>query len=210
VIDAGRLIVRATLWFLRHRPHLEDLSRSIDRFRAAAERVAALFPAVLPAAERAAFDTAAARLEKDGVPGAVAMSIAGLDPMFNALDIVEVADALERDVESVARLHFALAGELDFPWLRTAIGRLPTESHWDGLAKAALFDDLAGMLRALAGDALKNEGSEPAAVISAWKKRNSVLYERFRQVLAELRAAEPPDLAMLSVALRELRNLRSR
>jgi hypothetical protein len=28
-------------------------------------------------------------------------------------------------------------------------------------------------------------------------------------VLADLRAAEAPDLAMLSVALRELRNLRS-
>jgi NAD-specific glutamate dehydrogenase len=34
-----------------------------------------------------------------------------------------------------------------------------------------------------------------------------VLYERFRQVLADLRSAESPDLAMLSVAMRELRNL---
>jgi NAD-specific glutamate dehydrogenase len=37
-----------------------------------------------------------------------------------------------------------------------------------------------------------------------------VLYERFRQVLTELRASGAADLAMLSVAMRELRNLSSR
>ena len=96
-------------------------------------------------------------------------------------------DQLKRDIEPVARLQFALAGELDFPWLRAVIGRLPADSHWDTLAKAALRDDLAGMLRALAADALKSNGSDPASMIAAWKKRNAVLYERFRQVLADLR-----------------------
>jgi glutamate dehydrogenase len=210
VIDAGRLIVRATLWFLRHRGHLADLSRSIDHFRAGAERVAALFPGLLPASERATFDATVRRLEKDGVPPALAAGVAELDALFNMLDIVEVAGELKRDIEPVAQLHFALAGELDFPWLRAVIGTLPAETHWDTLAKAALRDDLAGMLRALAADALRNDGLDPASLITAWKKRNAVLYERFRQVLTDLRTAESPDLAMLSVALRELRNLSSR
>jgi glutamate dehydrogenase len=209
VIDAGRLIVRATLWFLRNRAHLADLSRSIDHFRAGAERVAALFPGLLPAAERSTFEATARRLEKDGVPPALAANVAALDAMFNALDIVEVADQLKRDIEPVAHLQFALAGELDFPWLRAVIGTLPADSHWDTLAKAALRDDLAGMLRALAADALKKDagGADPAVLIDNWTKSNAVLYERFRQVLADLRTAESPDLAMLSVALRELRNL---
>jgi glutamate dehydrogenase len=144
------------------------------------------------------------------VPPALAADVAALDAMFNALDIVEVAGELKRDMEPVAQLHFALAGELDFPWLRAVIGTLPAETHWDTLAKAALRDDLAGMLRALTADALKNDASDPASLITAWKKRNAVLYERFRQVLTDLRTAESPDLAMLSVALRELRNLSSR
>jgi glutamate dehydrogenase len=209
VIDAGRLIVRATLWFLRHRAHLADLSGSIEHFRRGAERVAALFPEVLPPGERAAFDAAARRLEKDGVPGALAANVAALDSMFNALDAVEVADDLARDIEHVARLQFALAGELDFPWLRSVIGRLPSDSHWDTLAKAALRDDLSGMLRALSADTLRAElsATDAGSLIARWKARNAVVYARFSQVLAELRAAEAPDLAMLSVALRELRNL---
>ncbi|HWD23797.1 MAG TPA: NAD-glutamate dehydrogenase [Burkholderiales bacterium] len=212
LIDAGRLIVRATLWFLRNRAHLADLSRSIEHFRAGAERLAALLPGILPALDETAFRAAAGRLEKDAVPELLAARAAGFDAMFNALDIVEVADALSRDIEAVARLHFALAGELDFPWLRACIGTLSAETHWQTLAKAALRDDLASMLRALSADALRAgaASSDPAALIGAWKSRNSVLYERFRQVLTELRASGAADLAMLSVAMRELRNLSSR
>jgi glutamate dehydrogenase len=212
VIDAGRLISRATLWFLRNRSHLANLSRSIEHWCSGAERVAALFPQILPDAEQAAFSTAASRLEKEGVPRELATRVAATDPLFNALDIVEVADQLKRDIAQVARVHFALAGELDFPWLRSSIGILPADSHWDTLAKAALRDDLASMLRALTADALRTDASpsDPAALITAWKTRQAVLYERFRQVLTDLRAAESPDLAMLSVAMRELRNLSSR
>src|SRR6266513_1205672 len=94
VIDAGCLILRATLWFLRNRSHLADLSRSIEHFRAGAKRVAALFPQVLPDAEQTAFNTAASRLEKEGVPRELATRIAATDALFNALDIVEVADQL--------------------------------------------------------------------------------------------------------------------
>src|SRR6266850_2434774 len=212
VIDAGRLISRATLWFLRNRQHLADLSQSIEHWCSGADRVAALFPQILPDAEQTAFSSAASRLEKEGVPRELATRIAATDALFNALDIVEVADQLKRDNAQVARVHFALAGELDFPWLRSSIGILPSDSHWDTLAKAALRDDLASTLRALTADALRTDASpsDPAALINAWKTRNAVLYERFRQVLTDLRAAESPDLAMLSVAMRELRNLSSR
>ncbi|HWM44491.1 MAG TPA: hypothetical protein VNP36_18785, partial [Burkholderiales bacterium] len=73
---------------------------------------------------------------------------------------------------------------------------------------AALRDDLASMLRALTEDVMRAD--VPRAEdgdLAAWKARNAVPYERFRQVLADLRSAESPDLAMLSVAMRELRNL---
>jgi glutamate dehydrogenase len=212
IIDGGRLIVRGALWFLRNRAHLADLTRSIGHFQACAKRVAALLPAILPASEQAGFEAAARRLEKEGVPAELAQRAAGFDAMFSALDIVEVADSLKRDIDAVARVHFALAGELDFPWLRSSIGMLAADTHWQTLAKAALRDDLASTLRALTADALR-AGAPPAdagTLIAAWKSGNSVLYERFRQILVDLRAAESPDLAMLSVAMRELRNLSSR
>src|SRR5436853_6778317 len=110
VIDAGRLILRATLWFLRNRSHLADLSRSIEHFRAGAGRVAALFPQVLPDAEQTAFQAAAGRLEKEGVPRELAARIATMDPLFNALHLLEVAAGLKRDIQHLTRLHYAHAG----------------------------------------------------------------------------------------------------
>ncbi|HYY61273.1 MAG TPA: NAD-glutamate dehydrogenase domain-containing protein, partial [Burkholderiales bacterium] len=102
VIDAGRLIVRATLWFLRNRVHLADLTRSIERFRAGAGRLAALLPEILPATEKAGFAATAARLQKEGVPPELAARCAGFEPMFYALDIVDVAHSVQRDIEPVA------------------------------------------------------------------------------------------------------------
>jgi glutamate dehydrogenase len=211
IIEGGRLIVRGTLWFLRNRRHLADLTRSIGHFQASVKRVAALLPEILPAPELAGFEAAARRLEKEGVPAPLARHAAGFDAMFSALDIVEVADSLRRHIDSVSRIHFALAGELDFPWLRSSIGMLVADTHWQTLAKASLRDDLATSLRALTADALRADApaADSAALIAAWKSRNAVLYERFRQILADLRAAGAPDLAMLSVAMRELRNLSS-
>jgi glutamate dehydrogenase len=204
IIDGGRLVVRATLWFLRHREHLADVARSIEHFRRGAVRLTALFPQVLPAAEQAEYRAAASRLETQGVPRELAARVAGLDAAFNALDVMQVADRLKRDVDEVARTHFALAAELDVPWLRSRIGILAAENHWQTLAKAALRDELSAMLRAATADALGAGGA------AAWKTRNAALHERFLQILGELRAAESPDLAMLSVAMRELRNLASR
>jgi len=204
IIDGGRLIVRATLWFLRRRRHLADLAGAISRFTAGARQLGSLLPQILPAAERPGFDAAARRLESEGVPLTLARSVAAFEAAFNALDIMEAAEDAGRPVEDVARMHFGLAGELDAAWLRSRIGMLPADSHWQTLAKAALRDDLAGMLRSLTADALE------AGDLPSWKARNAQLYERARQILAELRAAEAPDLAMLSVAMRELRNLASR
>ncbi len=211
VLEAGRLIVRATLWFLRNRQHLVDVGGSIARFRPAIEGVARLMPGALADGEQQGLRALEERLAKAGVPAVLAAQGARFDALYAALDIAEVAAALGREVEEVARAHFAIGGRLEFPWLRTRIARLAADSHWQALARAALRDDLAGMQRQLAADALRGAqgGSDTAQRIEAWESSNRALFERFRQVLADLRSAESPDLAMMSVAMRELRNLAS-
>ncbi len=102
-------------------------------------------------------------------------------------------------------MHFALAGELDLPWLRSRIGILPAETHWQTLAKAALRDDLAALLRAASADAL-SAGRRGVH----GRPRNAALHERFRQILDRAARRGVARLAMLSVAMRELRNLASR
>jgi glutamate dehydrogenase len=44
-------------------------------------------------------------------------------------------------------------------------------------------------------------------MLAAWERRNTTALERAQRLLAELADTKALDLAMLSVALRELRNL---
>jgi hypothetical protein len=48
---------------------------------------------------------------------------------------------------------------------------------------------------------------DPATLVSEWEARNKVPLERVARIMGELRAVPAPDVAMVSVALRELRNL---
>jgi len=86
---------------------------------------------------------------------------------------------------------------------------LPADAHWRILAKAAMLDDLASLQRTITGEVLGagTDGADPARLITVWEERNGRGIERAAQLMSELRAATPVDAAMLSVALRELRNL---
>ena len=190
-----------------------DVAQAIERFRPARASPGedAAGSAARERAQRLSRQ-AQAQLVAVGVPEALAARVAITDAMFAALDMVEVATALKRDVETVARLYFALGGRLEFPWLRAQIDRLSTSSHWQTLAKAALRDDLASMQRQLTAVALRAAPTErdPARLVALWEAAHKMLLERFGQVLADMRTAESPDFAMLSVAMRELRNLAAR
>ena len=76
---------------------------------------------------------------------------------------------------------------------------LAADDHWHTRAKAALRDDLAAILRNLHCGRAAGEGGRATG-----RRATPRAEERSRQILADLHAAEAPDLAMLSVAVREL------
>jgi glutamate dehydrogenase len=77
------------------------------------------------------------------------------------------------------------------------------------LARTAMGDDLSGLQRAIAGEVLTGAGdiSSRDGLLAAWQERNRRAAERAQRLMGELRAAPTTDASMLSVALRELRNL---
>jgi glutamate dehydrogenase len=209
LVELGRLTVRATTWFLRSKRLGDDMARSIEHFRPGVEEVAASLASLLDEPARAALDARLAALTREGVPEALARRVAASEALFAALDIVEVAEARGQPVGTVAGVHFGLGALLELPWLRERIGQLPAESHWQALAKAAMRDDLAGLQRGLVSDVLARgeAGADPQAQVGAWQAANRPALERARHLLGELRGVPNPDVSMLSVALRELRNL---
>jgi glutamate dehydrogenase len=209
LIDTGRLATRGTLWFLRSPRLVEDAASTIARFGPGVASLAERVFDLLPGASREEALRRATELEAAHVPGPLARRIAALEPLSGAPDVVETATATGQDVTAVAGVYFALGDRLALDWLARRIAALPAEGHWQALARGALRDDVDGLQRALTIDVLHEAPGEVAteARLAAWEAAHRTARERALKVVEEVRGAPTPDLAMVSVALRELRNL---
>jgi glutamate dehydrogenase len=208
LIEAGRLIGRGTTWFLRSPRLAEPMAATIASFAPGVDALYRMIPSLLDAPARAPLADNAARWVAAGVPAPIAERVAALDTLFSALDVSEVAVQSGRPLATVAGVYFGVTGRLGLPWLRARIHALPGDGHWQVLARNSLRDDLSSLQRSLTRQALGEGGNDDAgAIVSGWEARNKVPLERVARILGELRAVSAPDVSMLSVALRELRNL---
>jgi glutamate dehydrogenase len=209
ILDSSRLVQRGTLWFLRHREQIVDLSATLARFSPGVQLLAARLHEVVTPSYRAELDAVSSRYTALGVPEPLAQRVAGLDELYSALDLVMVAAETGRPEALVASVYFALGGCFDLHWLGRQISVLPADTHWQGLARTALRDDLSTQARNLAADVLRcsPQVDELGALISGWESGRQFQIERCRQLFADLRSADMIDMSMLSVLLRELRSL---
>jgi glutamate dehydrogenase len=201
LIHEGWLTSRATTWFLRSRRLGEPMAATIARLTPA---VGALGARLAPAASKSA---PAVRWMAAGVPAELAARIASAEGLLDALDIAEIAEASKRPFDEVCEVHVSVGERLGLARLRMQIDALVSDSYWQSRAKAALGDDLSGLQRALAQEVLAGHDGSAAEMIGQWESVHTVPLERARRLLADLGEAKQADLAMLSVALRELRNL---
>ena len=196
-----QLITRATAWFLRSR-HLDEPAG--EGARRLAPAVRSLRLRLEPEAAGAPQVTAWVQA---GVPASLAQQVGAADRVFNALDIAEVAEAGQSDLEATSQVHFGIGERLGLEKLRQQIELLPADSHWQSLAKVALADDLADLQRSIALDVVRGNPGPAQEKVSAWEERKPAAFARAKRLLGELADAQSPELAMLSVALRELRKL---
>ena len=202
------LLERATRWLLRHQPRPLDIAAAISHFAPGAAALAEAGSTLLPAADRAAAQAAAEELAGAGVSPALANRVAHLDTLVAALDLVEVAAATGLSFDEVAGVYFEIGARLELHSVRERIAALPREERWDALARRALWEDLHNEQRALTADVLRESGKGPVPErVGAWIAHNAEPVERCLQVLADVKSGNAYDLAMLSVAVREIRNL---
>jgi glutamate dehydrogenase len=205
LIEVGVLARRATTWFL-HWPRLgEPMGHAIARFTPVVE---SLF------AERAEVDEYGAMKRKRwieaGVPAELAARVAACDMLFSALDVGDVAEVTGRPTADVATIHFAVGRRLGLATVQARTGALAPDGFWQERAKTALGDDVADLQRAVTARVVRGaNGADSTAggLIEAWQARSSDALARADALIAELVEAKKPELAQLSVLLRELRRL---
>ena len=209
MLDARKLVERATRWLLRNRRTPLDIEATISHFSEGASELAERIPGILLDGDREAVENAAQRLIDANVPPDLAHRAASLGPMFSALDIIDVANSTGQPLDTSAEVYFTLGDRLKLHWLRRHIEALPRDNRWRTLARSALRDDIFYQQAALAAEILSNTPEDRPADerIKIWIEANEGPVDRTLQVLADINASGTFDLSTLSVALREIRNL---
>lgn len=196
------LMFQATTWFARSRRLGEPMQLTFGRFRPAVEVLGNHLDQA-----HSVPDAQAQSWIQAGVPQPLAQRVARANHLAAALDIAEIAEHTGRALAQVAEVHVGLGARLPLTALRQRMEALPADTHWQMLAQAAQRDDLAALHRVLAQHVVSRPGADAATQLAAWQTALGTTLERTQRLLTELIETKQADLAMLSVALRELRNL---
>jgi glutamate dehydrogenase len=206
LLDIVGVIEHGAAWLLRG--NRLDIGRETARFAPAVQHLATVVAELLPAGERALLDRRAARLVAAGAPPDLASRVAGVIFLTTGFEVGDLAERTGRPIERAAQTFYGVGAHFALDEMRAAARRLPAETVYQKAASETLIDDFYAVqaefaARVLAGTA---SGADAAAdPLEAWLKGNAGRLAPAEAVAAELRIAGTPDLAMLVVASRQLR-----
>jgi len=206
----SRLLEHSVMWILRYYQKDLVVMDLVERFQQGVDELAAQMPRPLAAKERLYMKRRVKAFSNAGVPRELAQAISAMVPLGAAMDIVDVARNAEQPVDIVTSLHFNLGSALDFHWLRSEIDRIDVQTHWHDLAKARLKALLDDHQREITAQVLNSTRPYKVArkMIEQWVEENRFAYDRYTQMIAELKARTSVDFAMLSVVVANADSLR--
>jgi glutamate dehydrogenase len=216
MLETRRLLDRSARWFLTNRPQPLAVAAEINRFGRPVGELAPRLGELLRGRERESVQADADELVAQGVPADLAHRVSGLLHTYCLLDVIEVAELAEQEVGlhaersplETAELYYALSNHLGVDEMLSSISELERGNRWHALARLALRDDVYLSLRVITLDALRHSdpGDSADEKIAQWEKTNASRLARARVALDEIRRTGKLDLAILSVAARQLRS----
>ena len=139
------------------------------------------------------------------MPETLAGRLARLTFLASSLDIGELAQASAQPLDRAARIYYAVGDRLSLDEMRAAARRLPAETSWQKLAAAAIVDDLFSLQADLAARILMSDCAGQPDPLAAWTAARAGALAPLEALARELRTVVAPDLAMLVVASRQMR-----
>ena len=198
LLGAGRLVERATAWFLRGSKL--DIAAETQAYRAGIAALAEGITQILPESHRKGLQAHVQALEERGVPHEVALASARFDFLHSAVDIVRLANQTRHNVIELGRRFFAVGARFRLDALRVAARKLDSHTAWQKRAAAAVIEDFYAQQAELTAKAVAESHD-----FETWIARHERDLLRLEGLEREIEGAPAPDLAMLTVATRTLR-----
>ncbi|HET7594843.1 MAG TPA: NAD-glutamate dehydrogenase [Stellaceae bacterium] len=198
LLTGGRLIERATAWFLRGRGL--DIRAQVDAFGPRIAELAEHIVETLPDVERNELERRVDSLVAKGVPRETAFAVARLDFLTSSVDVVRLASASKMGIVDLARRFYAIGHRFRLDTLRLIARGLKSETSWQKLAVNALIEDFYAQQAELTQQSIA-QGSD----LDRWLAGRAPALAQIDALLRDIEASPAPDLAMLTVASRALR-----
>jgi glutamate dehydrogenase len=176
------------------------MSKAIAEFGPKVRELAAGIEKFVPAEVTDNIEFRVKRYTDQGVPVALAKRIAYTILLVSAPDIIRSDAASKRSLSEIARLYFRIGETFGLGWLRYNAEKLPADTHWQKLAAAAVIEELYAHQKNLTLRMMNGSGDP----LESWSRKNTAAVDQMKQMLAELKTADPVDLSMLAVASRHL------
>jgi glutamate dehydrogenase len=192
---------RASRWMLRARLQDSDLPTLIGRYQPGARELRANLEAWLPPAAAQTWELAIEKLVQAGVAPVLARNLSALEFIFPALDLVDLTQNTHSTLAQAAQAYFGVDSIVGLSSWRVQINRLHTDTLWQTQARGSARDDVYATASQISKTVLTRYTS-----VADWAEQNTAQISRLCRLLDNIGNQEP-DLAPISVALRELRHL---
>jgi glutamate dehydrogenase len=205
-----RLMQHAVRWLLQHRIDGLDVPGAIARYQSGAKKLEKLLPGFLASGLQTGWQEGRDELLRDNVPPELATRVATSRILYFALDLVEVSHATRASVDKVFHAFLLISRELNLEEFREQIHRIDAHNQWHHMARESFRDELDAQTRALSQSLVVQKTKKPGdieAALEQWLLAHEEPLRRWRKLQSEFQRGDEPDLALYSVAIRELATL---
>ena len=207
-VKIWNLLRNLTRWLLNLPGGLSDIAALVSKYTTGTSALLSCLERVLPKTQLKRIAEEAKDFQALGFTESLAQTIALLNPMTAAFDVIEVASRNSCGIERAAKVYFDLGDALHLKWLQDEIEKLPVEGRWHANARGVMRDELFAQHRALASQLLASaETLSDATVVPNWFSSAQSDLAYTLNMFNEMRASALMDYATMSVAIRRLAQL---
>jgi glutamate dehydrogenase len=210
-LSANKLIERSINWLLKNPVKKgESLQDVISQFKIIADQLSGFLSNVLAKNSRESFERKVDKYRLNNVEIELAQKVAAMDPIASTFDIAQISKESKFDLESIAKVYFAVGTRFSLKWLRSRISSISQENHWQKLSTKSILDEIYNCQMQIAKQIVKFSCKEEVCNINSverWANHLGFLVDRFDNFIKEFKAQTNPDLSVYIVALNRVKSL---
>ncbi len=200
--DLARIMRRGISWFVIHGKHPININNNIAEFNKQIEALNHIVDRLLVGTIKTRFFSRIEYYVNSGVDKKLAKSIATLEVMVSAFDIIHIAKQTGAKNKDIANLYFEVGDLFSIDWLRQSCDTQIDESYWNRLSIQSLKDDFYDKQRRLV--TIISVDLQQNAKLESWLQENSIAASIFTNFVKDIKMQEVVNLNMIILANKKL------